>query len=262
VKPTVLNTGPERLSRSIKKTSPIIITLTLLVLLWGILSYGLNIREIFLPQPHQALIALVAMFGTTSLWKDIWASWFRVLIAFFLSFAISYPLVLLALINDKIKESLFFVVEFFRYLPIPVFIPLTILWFGVGDWGKIMIVFLGTFAQMIPMYYDSSLLLEKSYQAFPFALKWNRSDYVKNITIPGSAPFILDNSRICFGWAWTYLIIAELLGAENGIGYAIIRAQRVLATDRIFAYILLIGLLGIISDRILVAIRKNAFKWA
>jgi NitT/TauT family transport system permease protein len=182
-------------------------------------------------------------------WLDILYSFKRVLIGFGLSFIVAYPLMLVSLLNKNVKKVVFNLVEFFRYLPIPVFIPLTILWFGIGDFGKIFIIFLGTFAQMIPMFYDSANLLNNKFPAFTAALKWKKTDHIKKIIIPGSAPLIMDNARLCFGWAWTYLIIAELLGAENGMGYAIIRAQRYLATDKIFAYIITIGLIGVLIDR-------------
>lgn len=203
------------------------------------------------------------MSTTGEFWLDVYSSFVRVFLGFLLSFIISYPLAIVSLIHKPTREVIFYIVEFFRYLPIPVFIPLTILWFGVDDLSKVMIVFLGTFAQMIPMYYDSARLMDdEKFNSFIHALKWKRWKYVKKVVIPGSAPHILDDSRLCFGWAWTYLIIAELLGAENGMGYAIIRAQRYLATDKIFVYIIAIGVLGVIMDRSLVIIRQRAFKWS
>jgi NitT/TauT family transport system permease protein len=201
------------------------------------------------------------MLQTPSFWVDLWASWTRVFLGFFLSFAIAFPVTIASLIKPKVKEIVFYFVEFFRYLPIPVFIPITIFWFGVGDGGKIAIVFLGTFAQMIPMFYDSAKILDDKFDAFKVGLKWPRARYVSKIVVPGSMPYILDNARLCLGWAWTYLIVAELLGAEHGIGFAIIRAQRYLDTDKIFAYIIAIGLLGIVMDRAMLFAKRKLYKW-
>jgi NitT/TauT family transport system permease protein len=245
----------------IKSISPLIITIILILSLWILATEVIGVQKIFLPSVQATLKKLIELSQTNQFWLDVGYSFLRVLFGFLLSIIISYPLMILSLYNKKVKEVVFYIVEFFRYLPIPVFIPLTILWFGVGDYGKIMIVFLGTFAQMIPMYYDSAIAMDNKFDAFTFGLKWSRFKYITKIIIPGSMPAILDNSRLCFGWAWTYLIIAELLGAENGIGYAIIRAQRYLASDSIFAYIIVIGIIGVITDRLLIFTKNKTFKW-
>ena len=233
----------------------------IIILAWYLLTDVWGVRSIFLPSPQATFTKWLSLLTTGTFWLDVKASTYRVLMGFLFSFAVAYPLVIGSLINRNIKEVVFYQVEFFRYLPIPVFIPLTVLWFGVDDAGKLMVVFLGTFAQMIPMFYDSSMLLNRRYDAFIHALKWSRWKYIKNVIIPGAAPHVLDNARLCFGWAWTYLIIAELMGADHGIGYAIIRAQRTLNTDTIFAYILTIGIIGICTDRLMFYLKKQLFQW-
>lgn len=243
-------------------TSPLALTLLLIGGLWIFLTEIVQVKQIFLPKLSTTFSTLIELSKTGNFWLDVFYSFLRVLFGFAISVIVSYPLMLLALYNERSKKIIFYIVEFFRYLPIPVFIPLTVLWFGVGDFGKIMIVFLGTFAQMIPMFYDSAQSMDGKFKSFENGLKWNRLKYIKNIIVPGSNPLILDDCRLCFGWAWTYLIIAELLGAENGIGYAIIRAQRYLATDKIFAYVIVIGLLGLLSDSFLRFSKKQLFKWA
>ena len=237
------------------------ILLVILVGFWYFFTNIYGIRAIFLPSPESTLKALGKLLLQSEFWVDLGSSWFRVFIGFFISFLIAYPICLCSLLNTTFRDNIFYVVEFFRYLPVPVFIPLTILWFGVDDMSKIVIIVLGTFAQMIPMFYDSATIVEKKYSSFNFALKWTKWEYIKNVVIKGSAPNILDNSRICLGWAWTYLIVAEIVGADHGIGYAMIRAQRYLATDRIFAYIIVIGFIGILTDRTLVFIRKKIYEW-
>lgn len=228
---------------------------------WMLLSHGFEINAAFLPSPKATMMALVTKVKTAHFWLDVWTSWLRVLIGFALSFAVAYPATMAAMMSRSAKDVVFYIVEFFRYLPVPVFIPLTIFWFGVDDLSKVMIVFLGTFAQMIPMFYDSASLMDQKFDAFIHGLKWSRWRYVLRVVLPGSMPLVFDNARLCLGWAWTYLIIAELLGAENGLGFAIIRAQRYLATDEIFAYIITIGLLGILMDRLMRFLKKQLFQW-
>lgn len=243
------------------KYSPALAIITTLIIGWFAVSYFTHVREIFFPKPQKVLVTLWQLIQTNEFWADTLASFLRVTVAFIVSFLVAYPIVLLALTNDFIRKLIFTIVEFFRYLPIPVFIPLTILWFGIDDTGKVFIVFLGTFAQMIPMFYDSALILQRSYSSFSAALKWHKRQVIRYIIMPGSAPYIWDNCRICLGWAWTYLIIAELMGADHGLGFAIIRAQRYLATDRIFAYVIMIGLIGLLSDRLMAFFKQKLFKW-
>lgn len=244
------------------RIAPILVVVGLCHLMWFAAVSVFRIRPIFLPGPIETYTVLIRSLFRNEFWLDVGASWLRVSVAFFLSLAVSYPLVLAALSSDQLRRSLFVIVEFFRYLPVPVFVPLTILWFGVADTGKVVVIFLGTFCQMIPMFYDSALNARQSYGAAVFSLKWRRWDAVRNIVVPGSAPSVFDDSRICLGWAWTYLVVAELLGAPHGLGYAIIRAQRYLATDRIFAYVIVIGLMGVLTDRIFRHVRGWIFPWA
>lgn len=251
----------KRFTQFFIRTNGIVIAIGLLLLFWVFLSYVVKVRVLFIPTPVKTFSTLAKLFFTSQFWSDVAYSWTRVFLAFTLSFLVAYPVVILALLSNKLKQGIFLFTEFFRYLPVPVFIPLTILWFGVGETGKIVIVFLGTFAQMIPLFFDSASLLSKSYTSFDASLKWRRLDYIKHIVVPGSAPLVWDDARVCFGWAWTYLIIGELVGAEHGLGYAIIRSQRYLATDRIFAYIIVIGLIGVITDRLLNLLKYRAFKW-
>jgi len=239
-----------------------LITIVLVFSGWYGVIFMWDVPPQFLPPPHAAFQRLYDLGQTADFWKDVGASWVRILFGFLTSIAVAYPLVVLSLRSNSTKVIVFNIVEFFRYLPIPVFIPLTVLWFGVNDAGKIVIVFLGTFAQMIPMYYDSATRLESEYKAFSHALKWSRWQHIRKVLLPGALPGMIDDSRLCFGWAWTYLIIAELLGAEHGIGYAIVRAQRFLKADQIFAYIIVIGVIGLLVDRLFVATNKRMFPWA
>ncbi|MEN3368479.1 MAG: NitT/TauT family transport system permease protein [Verrucomicrobiota bacterium] len=254
--------SPSAVAANASRIAPILAVIGLCHLLWFAAVSVFGIRSIFLPGPVETYTVLTRLLFHEEFWLDVGASWLRVSVAFLLSLAVSYPLVLAALSSDQLRRSLFVIVEFFRYLPVPIFVPLTILWFGVADTGKVVVIFLGTFCQMIPMFYDSALIARRSYGAAAFSLKWRQWDEIRNIAIPGSAPQVFDSSRICLGWAWTYLVVAELLGAPHGIGYAIIRAQRYLATDRIFAYVIVIGLMGVLTDRVLRYVRGWVFAWA
>jgi NitT/TauT family transport system permease protein len=244
-----------------KNRNPLLPVTAGVFLLWIIVSYLFRPNPTFFPPPLKVAVQFLRLIQTSQFWLDVLASFIRVAVGFILSILIAYPVVIYSAQSRGFKKVAFLLVEFFRYLPVPVFIPLTIVWFGVDNAGKIFIIFLGAFAQMIPMFDDSVQLLNNKFNSYSSALKWPRWSFIRHIIIPGSAPLIWDNARICFGWAWTYLVIAELLGAENGLGFAIIRAQRYLATDEIFAYVFTIGLIGLGSDRAISYFKRKLFKW-
>ena len=81
------------------------------------------------------------------------------------------------------------------------------------------------------------------------------------VLIPSAKPAMLDTLRVTMGWAWTYLVVAELVAANSGLGYAILKAQRFLQTDKIFAGIIIIGLIGLVLDQLFRWLHRMSFPW-
>jgi NitT/TauT family transport system permease protein len=88
-----------------------------------------------------------------------------------------------------------------------------------------------------------------------------RSEIIKLVLLQGSKPALVDTLRITMGWAWTYLVVAELVAANSGLGYAILKAQRFLQTDKIFGGIIIIGLIGLVTDQLFRWVHRVAFPW-
>jgi NitT/TauT family transport system permease protein len=146
-------------------------------------------------------------------------------------------------------------------MPVPVFIPLTILWVGSGNTQKMVIIFLGAFFQLVLMVEDAAKSVRRDFYESATMLGAPKRDLILRVLWPAAFPQIFDSYRICIGWAWTYLVVAEIVGATTGIGYYIIKAQRYLLVPQIFAAMVLIGLLGMFTDIFLAWMHKRLFPW-
>jgi NitT/TauT family transport system permease protein len=140
-----------------------------------------------------------------------------------------------------------------RYMPASAFIPLLIIWFGIANGEKIAVIFMGVFFPLTLMIADVSANVPGEWLDMSYTLGASRLQVFLRVLVPACWPGVLDSLRIGVGWAWTYLIVAELVAADTGIGHVILQANRFLQTDVIIAGILTIGALGLITD--------GVFRW-
>ncbi len=229
-------------------------SLGLLFGLWALLSYGGFVQPAyFLPTPTEVLSSGVRMTLDGSLIEHAWASISVIITGWALAVVLAVPLGIL-MGSFKFFEALFEpVVNFVRYLPVSAMIPLLILYIGLGFEEKVAVIFIGTFFQLILMVADVAAHVPKDLIDSAYTLGTSRLRVVTHVLIPATLPGVMDNLRITIGWAWTYLIVAELVAAEKGLGIMILESQRGLRTDRIFVGLVTIGLLGFLSD--------ISFKW-
>jgi len=147
-------------------------------------------------------------------------------------------------------------------MPAVAFVPLTIVWVGVGESQKYLIIFIGTFFQQALMVMDNVKRVPREYVDIGRTLGMRESSILARIVIPAAAPALWDTLRITIGWAWTWLVVAELVAANDGLGHRIMTAQRFFETDTIFVGILTIGLLGLIMDQTMKLAGGRLFHWA
>ena len=131
----------------------------------------------------------------------------------------------------------------------------------IWDPSKIAIIFIGTFFQMVLMVAEDVRRVPAAQVEAAQTMGANRSELIEKVIFPSAKPALLDTMRITMGWAWTYLVVAELVAANSGLGYAILRAQRFLQTDTIFAGIIVIGLIGLVTDQLFRWGHRRAFPW-
>ena len=231
------------------------------LILWSILTYGRFVDPLFLPSPGRVFKAGVDLFMELGFTTDILSSVYRVMMGFVIAAIIGVPI---GLIMGTFKVAEAFtepVVGFIRYMPASAFIPLFILWLGIGDVEKIAIIFVGSFFQLVLMVAVVAKNVHKDLLETAYTLGAKRFQVIRKVLLPASLPGIVDTLRIIVGWAWTYIIVAELVASASGIGYMIISSQRMLRTGNIIFGILTIGMLGLITDFFAKWLYNKLFPW-
>jgi len=248
----------------IPKSLYLILTLSsfaFFVMIWSILTYGGFVDPLFLPSPGRVFQAGLDLFKDLDFTTDILNSVCRVMMGFIIAGIIGVPLGLI-MGTFKVAEALTEpLVGFIRYMPASAFIPLFILWLGIGDIEKVAIIFVGSFFQLVLMVAVVAKNVHKDMLETAYTLGAKRFQVIRKVLLPASLPGIVDTLRIIVGWAWTYIIVAELVASASGIGYMIISAQRMLRTGNIIFGILTIGMLGLITDYFFKWLYNKLFPW-
>jgi NitT/TauT family transport system permease protein len=230
---------------------------------WSILTYGKFIHpEYFLPSPTQVLSTGWRMIQSGELWEHAQASISVIIIGWLMAAFLAVPLGILMGSFKVFEAFLEPLVDFVRYLPVSAMIPLLILYIGLGIEEKIAVIFIGTFFQLILLVADVAAHVPKDLLDSSYTLGVSRGRVITSILIPATLPGVMDNLRITLGWAWTYLIVAELVAAERGLGIMIPESQRGLRTDKIFVGLITIGLLGFASDFLLKFLHRRLLPWS
>jgi len=233
----------------------------LLLVTWQLATGAGLIRPLFLPPPASIVAEGLRQVQEGILWADASASIYRILMGWGFATLFAVPIGIL-MGNFKFFEGMFEpFIDIVRYMPVVALIPLTILWAGIGDFQKFLILFIGTFFQQVLMVMDNVKSVPISLIKVGQTLGLSRFEILKSIVLPAAMPNIWDTFRITMGWTWTYLVVAELVAANNGLGRRIMDAQRYLATDTIIFGILFIGFLGLVTDYIFKFSGKVLFKW-
>ncbi|WP_077215309.1 ABC transporter permease [Bacillus dakarensis] len=240
----------------------ILFTFIFLFIIWNALSFMKLVDEVFLPTPVEVVISFILSMVDSAYWGEIGISVYRVFMGFLLACLVGIPLGILAG-TFKFAESLIIPVsEFIRYMPAAAFIPLIMVWVGIGEPAKILVIFIGCFFQLVLIVADDTNRISKDLLSASYTLGANRFQVITRVIIPAMLPKLMATMRLIMGWAWTYLVVAELVAADSGLGYSIMKAQRFLDTESIFVGIIVIGLLGLIIDRCFAMANKKLFPWA
>ena len=239
----------------------IFISFSTFIGIWFILSITMQSAETFLPSPYKVLLSTVDLFYNHEFHKDILASIWRVTAGFTLALLIGVPAGILIGTTRHVEALIQPLNDFFRYLPVAALIPLTILWCGIDDEQKILIIFIGTVFQLIPLVADSVARTPKNMIELGYTMGYRKWQVVIRVVTPWCAPQIYDHARVSLGLAWSYLIVAELVAAKQGIGHVIIQAQRMIQVDYVMSGILIIGIIGVFFDYMFRLPKSRLFPW-
>jgi NitT/TauT family transport system permease protein len=229
---------------------------------WWLAAWINLADDVFLPSPWQVGTTLVDMARAGTLWEDIQASVIRITVGFLISTAVAVPVGVLIGTHRPSEAAIEPTISFIRYMPAVAFVPLTIVWVGLGEEQKYLMVFIGTFFQQVLMIQDNVRRVPRGFVDIGYTLGMSEPGIIGRIVVPAAAPAMWDTLRITLGWAWTYLVVAELVAASSGLGYRSLVAQRFFQTDVIFVVVLVIGLIGLIMDQTLRIIGHRLFRWS
>jgi NitT/TauT family transport system permease protein len=193
---------------------------------------------------------------------DIGITVWRVVGGFVLAAIVALPLGVAMGAYKPIEALLEPFVSFARYLPASAFIPLLILWAGIGETQKLAVIFIGAVFQLILMVAVIVGGVRRDLVEAAYTLGVRDRSLLRRVLLPASAPEIAETLRLVLGWAWTYVIVAELVGASSGIGFMITNSQALLATGQIIFGIIVIGVIGLVSDTLFKAANRALFPWS
>ena len=230
--------------------------------LWAWASHRESMNPVFVPTPEDVLRAARALFADEKLWMDLKLSIFRVTAGFLLAAAIGVPLGLW-MGSFKVVEAVTQpIVEFVRYVPVPALIPILMVLFGIDELSKIALIWVGTFFQLVLMVADEVRRVPDNLLQVSYTLGARRGEVIRRVLWPAARPGIFDALRLCNGWAWTYVVVAELVAANEGLGYRILKFSRFLQTPQMWVYVILLGLIGLALDAAFRALNRRLFHWA
>lgn len=228
---------------------------------WAITASGW-VPPHFLASPWKTLQAGYDLFATQNFIHDVGMTVWRVVGGFLIAAVIAVPLGI-AMGAYKPVESFFEpFVSFARYLPASAFIPLLILWVGIGEAQKLSVIFLGCFFQLTLMIAMIVAGTRRDLVEAAYTLGAKDRGVIRRVLLPGAAPEIAEALRQVLGLGWTYVIVAELIGASSGIGHMITDSQALMATENIIAGIVVIGLVGLCSDLLFKKANQRLFPWS
>lgn len=228
---------------------------------WWLITALQLVNESFLPSPMQVKDALVVLWLQGYLLQDTIMSLFRVMAGFTLAAIISIPIGISMGAFASIRALLEPIIGIVRYMPPPAFIPLLVIYLGLGEEPKIMLIFIGTVFFNILMIMDAVKFVPKELIETTYTLGGLRWQTLMRVITPHVVPSIIDTFRVNIATSWALVVVAELVAAEQGLGKRILLAQRYFKTDEIFACLIVLGLIGFAIDLLFRLLLRTTCKW-
>lgn len=244
-------------------TRAVLVTLSVLLPLaaWLLLGASGAVDPRFLPTPQEVWSAGLDMAASGQLWTDTWATVERILYGFGLAVLVSVPLGIAMGSFTAANAVLEPLSGLLRYLPAAAFTPLLLIWLGIGEPPKVALIFLGTVFFNMLMVADVVRLVPRDFLDVAYTLGARRREVLAKVIVPHALPGIIDAVRVNFAAAWNLVVVAELVNSETGLGKRILLAQRFTQTDKIFAILVVIAVIGVLTDVLLRLARNRIGRW-
>lgn len=242
-----------------------IVTVVLILTLWFVISTYTKISPLFLPTPQKVLRTFITIcksgYKGTSLIVHLGASLGRLLLAYGISILVGVPLGLISGYFPKVHAAIDPIINFYRPLPPLAYYTLLVLWMGIGNTSKVFLLFLACFA---PIYINCSsavVKIEPNYINNAITLGASKSQIFRTVIFPYTLPDIFAGMRTALGAGYTTVVAAEMVAARDGIGWMVLDASNYLRSDIIFVGIIIMGITGILLDKIILIIEKVLCPW-
>ncbi len=240
-----------------KKLYPIMLVL----ITWELIYLTFNISNKIIPPPSELFFVSLELIKTGELLKHSIASLKRVLIGFGLATIFSIIMGLFTAQHKPLRNFLNPFIEILRPIPPIAWIPIAIIFFGLGNPSAYFIVFLGSFFPIYSNTYFGARSLPSKFKNISKTLEISKVTYIKKVLFKHSLPNIFTGLRIGIGMAWMSVIAAEMIGAQSGLGYFIQTNRLTLGTDKIIIGMIVIGIIGLILSKIIGIIEKKSLPW-
>ena len=242
-----------------------VIPIVVLLSLWFLLTYGIAetriISPVILPSPIEVIGSLKTLWFQAEFSRSLVASFLRVLCGFLISSIIAFPLALMMGAFTKVNALFEPSSIFLAYLPIPALVPLTMSIFGIGEMQKIMFLALAFFVYLVPLLVKAVDEVDNVYLQTAYTLGARRKEIVFKVLLPVALPKIINAMRLGFGVGWTYIILAEMVAADRGLGQIIIIAQRRGPREHIYLVLLSIVIIAYSTDKLWVKLHDTLFPY-
>jgi len=245
---------------AIAQFGPPLVAMLGLLLVWSVVSISGLVSAFFLPNPVAVLKAGYDALISGSLVTNLAISSGRILIAFGVSVVLAVPTAVAICRTTNIGRGLESVIDFFRYIPVPALIPISIVFFGVGENEKIFLLFAGTYFQVVVLIVDSFRRIPQEYFDMFYSLKLRERE-VNVHMLRAAAPDIFDICRVALGWCWSYVVLAEVIGAQSGVGHALELAHRLSNTAAVYLWMIVLALVGLVTDLLFRNASRLIFKF-
>lgn len=240
-------------------------TLAALASLWWLATHLGWVDTIFLPAPEQLLVALKGLlqdgYLDATLWQHLSTSLWRVLVALLAAVVTAIPLGIAMGLNPTLNAALDPLVEFYRPIPPLAYLPLMVIWFGIGELSKVLLIYMALFAPLLIATVGGVRRVDKARIQAVRCLGASRLQVVRHVILPSALPDILTGLRIALGVGWSTLVAAELIAANQGLGFMVQSAAQFLATDVVVVGILLIASIALTIELGLRALQKRFASW-
>jgi NitT/TauT family transport system permease protein len=228
---------------------------------WCRVSNGGFAPPDLLTSPTEVVRGTLQLFIDYDLWGAILTSSRRILLAFVFASALALPLGVLMGAFEPINRLFEPIMAPLRYMPISAFIPLLILWFGIYEKQKIAFLFLGVFVYLLPVVVSAIRAVPEELVQTALTLGSSKLQAIRTVLLPAALPEIFDSFRVMNAILWTYVILAEAVNPEHGLGYMVELARTHQKASWSFAGLLVIGGIGLLTDFLIRMISNVLFRW-